>query len=181
MTLRTVGQTISAIGQDVGFESTLSIGFPSPMLAPDTDAADLFDSNRLDLNPENNTLVSQDVLDRRTRSSRSNCPLPELVGGTMLEPYLDDVREFRDDVLLATRPGREFVDWYYAISPKATAWLQGNEWSAPIVRAGLTPVVLMIAFPLTSLQLLLGILGFRYRRSIVKLVKTSATAAQKSL
>ena len=168
--LRLEGDTISAVGSDFDIDSRLQIGYPSPQLEPGSSLDNLFDSSRIDIDPENNELRSTDVVDRRSFTTTDNCPFPELFSGTRLEPYLDDVRDFRDEILMATAAGREFVDWYYDVSPNATAWLQDNEWSVPIVRAGLTPVMILIAFPLTSLQLLLGILGFRYRRQLARLV-----------
>jgi hypothetical protein len=51
------------------------------------------------------------------------------------------LRDFRDQVLLPRASGRSFVEWYYAHSPRAAAWIADHGWARAGTRAALTPVI----------------------------------------
>jgi hypothetical protein len=51
------------------------------------------------------------------------------------------LRAFRDRYLLATAPGRMFVEWYYRHGPAAAAFLNDHPGFKPVVRAALLPAV----------------------------------------
>ena len=51
------------------------------------------------------------------------------------------LRDFRDEVLLSTASGREFVDWYYAHSPPAAAWIAERGWARALTRVLLVPFI----------------------------------------
>lgn len=67
------------------------------------------------------------------------------------------LRTFRDRFLLATPGGRTFVRWYYAISPRISAFLNDHPALKPLVRGLLAPLVLAAAIANLS-PALLGLL-----------------------
>jgi hypothetical protein len=51
------------------------------------------------------------------------------------------LRDFRDQVLLEHGVGRSFVEWYYANSPNAAAWIAAHGWARVTTRIALVPVI----------------------------------------
>lgn len=51
------------------------------------------------------------------------------------------LRDFRDQVLLEHASGRSFVEWYYAHSPPAAAWIAEHGWARVTTRVLLAPVI----------------------------------------
>lgn len=82
--------------------------------------------------------------------------------GSALDPHVGTLRGFRDRWLLTNAPGRAFVDWYYGWSPQAAERLRQHDLARAAVRFALTPVVLVLEYPLAALALLL--LAVRRRR-----------------
>jgi hypothetical protein len=58
--------------------------------------------------------------------ARSNCFIATAAFRSADAAPVALLREFRDEVLLRTRLGRAFVDWYYDWSPNAARWLVDN-------------------------------------------------------
>ncbi|MGZ3405908.1 MAG: CFI-box-CTERM domain-containing protein [Polyangia bacterium] len=56
------------------------------------------------------------------------------------------LRDFRDQVLLEHGVGRSFVEWYYAHSPRAAAWIAAHGWARAITRVALVPVIAVAWF-----------------------------------
>jgi hypothetical protein len=80
------------------------------------------------------------------------------------------LRDFRDQVLLVHDSGRAFVEWYYANSPPAAAWIAEHAWARAIVRVALAPLILVAWFMVyvppwqqALVMLLLVAIGFRKR------------------
>ncbi len=97
-----------------------------------------------------------------TRTS-DNCFIATASYGTLWEPNVVTLRQFRDRWLLTNAPGRAFVDFYYRHSPPIADWIAEREWARWLVRTVLTPVVFAIRHPLTALLLLIA-LSTLYRR-----------------
>ena len=85
------------------------------------------------------------------------CFIATAAYGSSLAPEVATLRAFRDEVLMASRPGRAFVEWYYRASPPAAEWIAGNEPLRIAARWGLAPVVYSIRYPAAALLLLLSI------------------------
>ncbi len=96
----------------------------------------------------------------------AGCFIATAAYGSALDPHVDSLREFRDHALLWHAPGRYLIDRYYRYSPPIADAIAASPWLRAAVRGVLTPVILAIAWPLTSLTLLMLLLaGLRYRRS----------------
>jgi hypothetical protein len=65
-------------------------------------------------------------INSETEIDTNNCALSVMVPEHM-EPQLDELREFRDEVLMASAPGRALVDAYYALSPTFVAMAGESE------------------------------------------------------
>ena len=55
--------------------------------------------------------------------------------------------------------GREFVRLYYRYSPPLAEAIAGHEWARAVVRAGLLPLVLSIRYPITTIAMILLMIG----------------------
>lgn len=85
--------------------------------------------------------------------------------GSYLDPRVQVLRDFRDDVLLRSTAGRRFVAFYYTHSPRYAAVLMENESLRAVARVALTPLVYALAYPFVALAMLgLGWFGLRRRR-----------------
>ncbi|MBI5136576.1 MAG: choice-of-anchor D domain-containing protein [Nitrospirae bacterium] len=87
------------------------------------------------------------------------CPMRTIADGSPLAGQLSGLRGFRDDVLMSFGPGRDFVGWYYAVSPSASAWLWAHEGVRVAARVALAPVVWLFNYPLAVGLALLGAIG----------------------
>ena len=52
------------------------------------------------------------------------------------------LRDFRDNYLLKSTVGRDFVDWYYTYGPYAAAFIKEYDFLKPVVRVLLYPLIL---------------------------------------
>jgi len=69
------------------------------------------------------------------------CFIATAAYGSILEPQVALLRQFRDSYLLTNAAGRQFVDLYYAYSPAPADFIRQHEWLRAIVRVGLMPLV----------------------------------------
>lgn len=51
------------------------------------------------------------------------------------------LRDFRDRVLVDYEQGRSFVQWYYAHSPRAAAFIAARRWARVVTRIALVPII----------------------------------------
>ncbi len=103
--------------------------------------------------------------------SGGGCFIATAAYDSALAPEVAVLREFRDRCLLTNRPGQAFVEWYYAVSPPAAAFIAGHESLRAAVRLGLAPIVLAIQYPAAALVMVLVIpaaILIRKRRASVK-------------
>lgn len=73
--------------------------------------------------------------------NRSTCFIASAAYGNEWDSRLNILRKFRDNVLLKTKIGVAFVNWYYQWSPSAAHWLWENDFLRPTVRILLIPIV----------------------------------------
>jgi uncharacterized protein (TIGR03437 family) len=94
-----------------------------------------------------------------TDTAAGGCFVATAAFGSPMAYQVQWLRAFRDRILLSGRAGRALVNWYYAWSPRAAAWLQVHS-----IARKLTRVVLWIpvAFAWLSLRtnVALALLGF---------------------
>ncbi len=81
------------------------------------------------------------------------CFIATAAYGSPLEPHVTALREFRDRYLQRTALGRAFINFYYRHSPPLAAVIAEHAWLRFLVRMVLTPLVLVIAFPVRALML----------------------------
>lgn len=93
-------------------------------------------------------------------NSKSGCFIATAAYGHYSAPQVQALRLFRDQYLLTNRLGIAFVNWYYAHSPAAAAWLDAHPAYKPAVRAALLPAVgLSLFMTQTSLAIRTGLLA----------------------
>lgn len=101
--------------------------------------------------------------------NRSMCFVATAAYGSPLAPHVKTLRQFRDRWLLPHPPGRLLVHAYYRVSPPLADWIAEREWARAVARVLLTPVVWIVAWPGTSLALVMlvwaGTLRIRRHRS----------------
>ena len=69
------------------------------------------------------------------------------------------LRDFRDVYLATSRPGRQFIRWYYRNGPSAAEFIDRYPFTKPLVRALLTPFVVGSLFMLEAPPLLSRVFG----------------------
>jgi len=89
------------------------------------------------------------------------------------------LRDFRDQVLLLHDSGRWFVDWYYAHSPPAAAWIAAHGWARAITRVLLAPLIAFAWFwlyfaPWQKLLVVIVLVAFALRKRIRRRFARSA-------
>jgi len=87
------------------------------------------------------------------------CFIATAAHGSKWHPRVSLLRGFRDRQLLTNPAGRRFVDWYYRHSPPVAEYIAKHTWLQAIVRAGLLPLVVLIAHPFLGIVGLLSLLA----------------------
>lgn len=80
----------------------------------------------------------------------SKCFIATAAYGSIMHPYVKELRDFRDNHLLTNSFGRAFVDFYYEYSPPIADVIRDHGYLRSITRIILTPAVMFIVFPATS-------------------------------
>lgn len=86
------------------------------------------------------------------------CFIATAAYGSFLDPHVETLRNFRDEVLLNSAPGREFVKYYYQYSPQLAKIIREHASLKLLTQLILTPIVYAIAYPIAAI-LILSILG----------------------
>jgi uncharacterized repeat protein (TIGR01451 family) len=96
------------------------------------------------------------------------CFIATAAYGSPLEPHVQALREFRDRHLQQFALGRAFIGFYYRHSPPIADLVAAHDSLRLLVRAVLTPVVLVVAHPAESLAavilILVAMAGLRVQR-----------------
>ncbi len=103
-----------------------------------------------------------------TRINREGCFIATAAYGSYLEPQVQALRDFRDQVLQPHPWGRWLIDQYYRHSPPLAAHIADSPRLRALARGLLTPLVLIIAHPLAAGLALLAVatgMAWLWRRS----------------
>lgn len=85
-----------------------------------------------------------------TAAGASGCFIATAAYGSPLEPHVVALRHFRDQYLARTALGRSFIRFYYRHSPPLATVVARHQSLRFLVRVLLTPLVLLIEFPLVA-------------------------------
>lgn len=80
-----------------------------------------------------------------SRKAGSGCFIATAVYGTPHAQEIDQLRDFRDEILLKNVLGRLFVRAYYRLSPSIAEWVSQGEWRQKLVRKIIIRPALRIA------------------------------------
>jgi len=73
--------------------------------------------------------------------NRSTCFIASAAYGDEWDPRLEVLRQFRDQILEKSAPGKAFVNWYYNWSPQAAHWVIEHPVYRDLIVAALLPMV----------------------------------------
>lgn len=85
-----------------------------------------------------------------------DCFIATAAWGSWMDPHVRSLRDFRDEVLMSSAPGRAFIAFYYRHSPPVAALIGRHESLRAATRAALAPVVFAIERPAAAGGLLLA-------------------------
>jgi hypothetical protein len=69
------------------------------------------------------------------------CFIATAAYGSYQHPYVQILRDFRDEALLPHAWGRAFVEWYYRTSPPYAQWIAQHDTVRAMVRVALWPLI----------------------------------------
>jgi hypothetical protein len=87
------------------------------------------------------------------------CFIATAAFGSYLDPHVMVLRNFRDNVLLKSELGTEFVKFYYRHSPPIADFIARHPVLKLATRFALTPVIFAVKYPVIFLGLLIGLMG----------------------
>jgi hypothetical protein len=94
-----------------------------------------------------------------------SCFIATAAFGSGMDPYVLELKRFRDDFLLKSKVGRCFVEIYYRYSPPVADFIRDREALRCLVRMALYPVVYFVMYPFMGVILtIVCALGFIFIR-----------------
>lgn len=86
------------------------------------------------------------------------CFIATAAYGSPYNSHLASLRDFRDRILMRTRPGRALVQLYYQNSPPLAKLISDRNWLRAVVRGVLAPLVFTIEHPVRSAVLFMSVI-----------------------
>jgi hypothetical protein len=80
--------------------------------------------------------------DKGGKADGGYCFVATAAYGNYHHPQVQILRQFRDQVLLKSEAGADFVRWYYQRSPALASWITQHPYAQDVSRALLWPVTL---------------------------------------
>lgn len=115
---------------------------------------------------ENKTMIELET-GKSSVLGNPDCFIATAAYGSVWHPHLNELRWFRDHILMGFSAGRAFVSWYYRHGPKAAAVIAQQPTLRTITQAALMPLVALAAlshhYPLALFALLLALAAFALR------------------
>lgn len=161
------GETISLNVTSNAFQNDVDTNYQLALSASTTD---------VDYAPENDFLEADSVA-RGFSSCETvdlgdvglpvgpSCFIATAAYGSRMDPRLDTLRDFRDQIMLTNEPGRALVRFYYKHSPPLADFIAERDWLRAVVRGLLFPVVATIEYPVLAAMLVFALIMFaRLRR-----------------
>ena len=108
-------------------------------------------------------VVNEPTLTPNSSSSGSGCFIATAAYGSYLHPQVQKLRHFRDNHLLTNVPGRAFVTLYYRYSPPLAEFIARHAFLRGMTRMFLTPIIIAVIHPVTSVATLLFAVILLYR------------------
>jgi hypothetical protein len=117
--------------------------FPEPHFTETMDKArvSLNEALRIDPNDEISKRLLSNVNNRKAKPSPSGCFIATAAYGTPFAEEIDVLRNWRDEFLEASYPGRLFIRTYYSLSPPVADNISESDGKRKIVRTALGPIV----------------------------------------
>ncbi|MCK4839225.1 MAG: beta-propeller fold lactonase family protein, partial [Desulfobulbaceae bacterium] len=95
------------------------------------------------------TNYSNEATAQTNREEYNGCFIATAAYGSLLEPQVRLLRQFRDRYLAINQPGRAFLDMYYEYSPPIAEYIANHNFWRFMVRWSLLPLVAMSWMSLT--------------------------------
>lgn len=100
-------------------------------------------SNMLLIQPSGPSLSSSSG--NNNNQTKSGCLIATAAFGSELVPQVQELRSFRDGIVLQTIAGKNFMNvfnyWYYSFSPQVADYERGQPWLQSIVKSSLYPLL----------------------------------------
>lgn len=109
--------------------------------------------------------IGLEVRERSGGIDDDECFIATAAFGTAMEPRIDLLRAFRDDILMQTAPGRWFVDAYYTHGAAPADYIAERPLLSGVVRVALVPLMFLAwlttnpAWPALGLAVVLAVAG----------------------
>jgi hypothetical protein len=118
---------------------------------------------------------------RDAGGASGSCFIATAAFGSYESGWVHVLRDFRDQSLLPTDLGRDFVAWYYAHSPPAAQWIARHGWARVLTRIALVPVIAVAAFwlycpPWLKALAILAMMAYALRRRLAAALHGGKTA-----
>lgn len=112
---------------------------------------------------DGSTGFGENVSPPSSGSGGGGCFIATAAYGSYLDPHVMVLRHFRDEVLLKSAAGTAFVKLYYVYSPPIADFIREREWLRTLVRLLLTPLIVVVKFPLLLPVSFFGLIAVAWR------------------